>query len=105
MVGVIGKIAGVMVASGAVVAGFATPASAEPWFHPLCQPGARYAVGWQADGDWVFGRDCKADGYGINVIVIYQEDNGTWVDTGDGVSDHSSAGDGAWKSLSYLPEG
>lgn len=95
---VVGKLVGTAAISVAMLATVATPASADDSsYYPNskpCQSGARYAIGWDNANNHVFGRDCKADGYGILVDAWA---NGNFL--GD-VWDHSHAGNGVWNPTS-----
>lgn len=98
-----GRVSAVTLASTAVLVAVAAPASADDsgyWPHSKpCQPGARYAAGWAStpDGDYVFGRDCAADGWGILVEALVDSNHDGFYDTVIGkVWDHSSSGDGTW---------
>lgn len=98
---------GSVVASAVVLAGVLAPSAAVASHNPFepipCKPDARYAIGWQPDGEWLFGRDCKADGYGVVVEADYLASDGSWKDIVD-VWDSSSAGDGAWRQDLNAPE-
>lgn len=100
-------VAATATAAMTLLVGLSAPASADdsgyfPNSKP-CKHGARYAVGWSNYGHWLFGRDCKADGWGIKVIAWYKDkpEVGGWGYIGE-VWDHSSAGDGAWKNLAEI---
>lgn len=69
--------------------------------NPSCQD-AGYVYGWKGDGDKVFARDCKADGWGVKVSVYYyNETAGEW-QFAFRVKDSTPAGDGAWKSMNLM---
>lgn len=101
MTGTPGKVTGTAVLATALLATLVTPAAADDsGYYPNpkpCQPGARFAVGWDNANDHVFGRDCESDGIGIRVVA-YADDslygNG-YIEVGE-VWDHSSDGNGTW---------
>lgn len=96
-----GLVASVALTAGIV--GVATPASADDDSSAgpkPCQPGARYAVGWDNSTEKLFNRDCKSDDWGVKTkAVIYLPDG----DRTCTAWDHSSAGNGNWKDCSALP--
>jgi hypothetical protein len=75
--------------------GVASVASARA--NPSCND-ATFIYGWKGDGDKVFARDCRGNGWGVKVSVYYyNETAGEW-EYHFKITDSNAGGDGGWKS-------